>query len=587
MGSGYSFPSRETLSAESIKTSNVLDKIMRFMLANTNILDMYSLASPTECRKYALFTAKTMENFFKEINLHPLKGEDGKFYFQRLDTIQKLPDEFYKEQKGNCLEIAYFFIRILQIFAALSLSVMDMEIPRYNSDLDKREIGIGQKVNPTDVLAVPFFKPKQPLTRGLFTGGGRAGFDFRGYEESRRYQEPVYPRYQQPSARMYIRDPNYEILNRYLIKTDSTYFQFYDGRDATGIYLNLDGSNLYISFKGKKDDGKSVEVRARLNMRLDKRPEESKYDISLSPIKITGIELNIREIPAVTFTSSVGADPKYMNQTIPQYLRNIMRKILGKESDVEKRKGIPTDVLPDFKLPDILSSLSSKPPIKAYCVARAMQLLSPESLYGDNRKAKTQICNSGFKLLGRNLPGADKPITSSKGILTLNLLFYSMLRNNVPSVSEEVEPKYRAFLQEIRSVFSEDAEIKPIESAQDIKKVIEGIVDKIPTTLCAKTRGVMYTTDLQVIRQLRSYAGRLLSRQLQHTYNVMNILKRLFVLSSNDPILIQPSVQAGGMDAVEKIATLTRDLLTAYYTDCEVIYREGVEYATGKKEAFA
>ena len=585
MGSGYSFPSRETLSAESIKTSNVLDKIMSFMLANTNILDMYALASPTECRKYALFTAKTMENFFKEINLHPLKGEDGKFYFQRLDTIQKLPDEFYKEQKGNCLEIAYFFIRILQIFAALSLSVMDMEIPRYNSDLDKREIRIGQVVKPTDVLAVPFFKPKQPLTqgspRGLFFGGGISRFNPRGY------QEPMYSRYQQPSARMYIRDPNYAILNRYLIAENSTYFQFYDGRDATGVYLNLDGSNLYISFKGKKDDGKSVEVRARLNMRVDQRQEESKYEISLSPIKITGIELNIREIAPVTFTSSVGADPKYINQTIPQYLRNIMRKILGKESDVEKRKGIPTDVLPEFKLPDILSSLSSKPPIKAYCVARAMQLLSPESLYGDNRKGKTQICNSGFKLLGRNLPGADKPITSSKGILTLNLLFYSMLRNNLPSVSEEVEPKYRAFLQEIRSVFSEDAEIKPIETAQDIKKVIEGIVDKIPTTLCAKSKGPMYTTDLQVIRQLRSYAGRLLSRQLQHTSNVMNILKRLFVLSSNDPILIQPSVQANGMDEVERIASLTRDLLTAYYTDCEVIYKEGVEYATGKKEAFA
>jgi len=117
--------------------------------------------------------------------------------------------------------------------------------------------------------------------------------------------------------------------------------------------------------------------------------------------------------------------------------------------------------------------------------------------------------------------------------------------------------------------------------------VIEGIVDKIPTTLCTKSRGPMYTKDLQVIRQLRSYAGRLLSRQLQHTSNVMNILKQLFVLSSTEPILIQPSVQAKGMDEVERIASLARDLLTAYYTDCEVIYREGVEYATGKREAFA
>jgi len=571
MGSGYSFPSRETLSAESIKTSNVLDKIMNFMLTNTNLLDMYSLASPTECRKYALFTAKTMENFFKEINLHPLKGEDGKFYFQRLDTIQKLPEEFYKEQKGNCLEIAYFFIRILQIFAALSLSVMDMEVPRYNSDLDRRVVEEKKVVRPQDVLAVPFYEKRGQTTRLPWTGGAI----------------PI-------SSRMYIRDANYSILNRYLTADTSSYLQFYDGSFPTRIYISSDSiappTEPFLFFKGKRDDGKEVEIRARLNISVRRKEGgETEYQVLLAPIKIKGVDLDIKEVGPVSFVSSFsrGDDPRFNNQTLPQYLQNVMKRILGKEGDVEKRKGVPSDVLPEFKVSDILSSLGSKPPIKAYCVARAIQLLSPESLYGDKKTAKTQICNSGFKLLGRNLPGADKPITSSKGILSLNLLFYSMLRNNLPSVSEEVEPKYRAFLQEIRTVFSEEAEIKPIETAQDIKKVIEGIVDKIPTTLCTKSRGPMYTKDLQVIRQLRSYAGRLLSRQLQHTSNVMNILKQLFVLSSTEPILIQPSVQARGMDEVERIASLARDLLTAYYTDCEVIYREGVEYATGKREAFA
>jgi len=573
MGSGYSFPSREILSAESIKTSNVLDKIMNFMLTNTNLLDMYSLASPTECRKYALFTAKTMENFFKEINLHPLKGEDGKFYFQRLDTIQKLPEEFYKEQKRNCLEIAYFFIRILQIFAALSLSVMDMEVPRYNSDLDRRVVEEKKVVRPQDVLAVPFYQGKKQFAppRLPWTGGAI----------------PI-------SSRMYIRDANYSILNRYLTADTSSYLQFYDGSFPTRIYISSDSiappTEPFLFFKGKRDDGKEVEIRARLNITVRRKEGgETEYQVLLAPIKIKGVDLDIKEVGPVSFVSSFsrGDDPRFNNQTLPQYLQNVMKRILGKEGDIEKRKGIPSDVLPEFRVSDILSSLGSKPPIKAYCVARAIQLLSPESLYGDKKTAKTQICNSGFKLLGRNLPGADKPITSSKGILSLNLLFYSMLRNNLPSVSEEVEPKYRAFLQEIRTVFSEEAEIKPIETAQDIKKVIEGIVDKIPTTLCTKSRGPMYTKDLQVIRQLRSYAGRLLSRQLQHTSNVMNILKQLFVLSSTEPILIQPSVQAKGMDEVERIASLARDLLTAYYTDCEVIYREGVEYATGKREAFA
>ena len=66
----------------------------------------------------------------------------------------------------------------------------------------------------------------------------------------------------------------------------------------------------------------------------------------------------------------------------------------------------------------------------------------------------------------------------------------------------------------------------------------------------------------------------------------MNILRKLFVISDTKPILLQPAIEAGGLDAVEQVAKEARELLIEYYTDCELEYRRGVDYINEKKAAF-
>jgi hypothetical protein len=65
----------------------------------------------------------------------PSKGKDGTIYFQRISKFQRKPDSDSEERKkadadaddrkSTCLFIAYFYIRIFQIYGSLALTLID------------------------------------------------------------------------------------------------------------------------------------------------------------------------------------------------------------------------------------------------------------------------------------------------------------------------------------------------------------------------------------------------------------------------------------------------------------------------------
>lgn len=113
MGNLSSKPSEDDI----IKTNRVLNNILQFMVKESDLLDMYDLASEKSCQQYTILTAKSLEKYFKKIQLHPYK-EDGKFYFQRLDVLSKLPGKYKEEQKLACYDLSRFYVRVLHIFAS-------------------------------------------------------------------------------------------------------------------------------------------------------------------------------------------------------------------------------------------------------------------------------------------------------------------------------------------------------------------------------------------------------------------------------------------------------------------------------------
>jgi hypothetical protein len=115
------------------------------------------------------------------------------------------------------------------------------------------------------------------------------------------------------------------------------------------------------------------------------------------------------------------------------------------------------------------------------------------------------------------------------------------------------------------------------------------IQDQPLTNLCVG-QGIIQVEDARRNR-IRSVALELISRQKQHYNGVMNLIYRLFDgnKAKSGVFEINPSIMAGGLEAVNRVATDARELLITYYTDCEDTYKKGViliqEQERGKRPA--
>jgi hypothetical protein len=74
--------------------------------------------------------------------------------------------------------------------------------------------------------------------------------------------------------------------------------------------------------------------------------------------------------------------------------------------------------------------------------------------------------------------------------------------------------------------------------------------------------------------------------QISHTANVVKVLQKLFIvpIQKGMPLQIHPRVRKYGMEELNVIAAEARNLLIAYYTECESLYRSAVELMGTKKD---
>lgn len=577
MGIGSSVPLKDELKRKTMKTSELIQRILGWMLKESNLLDYYALASPTECKKYVMFTADNLDALFKDIDIQPVRDKKGKIYFRKLPELTQMPSELEKMRAENCYHIAYFFIRILQVFSALALSVMDTEIPSsfavLQSQANKKTDT--KYISPEEFKQLPLFGPKQEK-RSFWGGaiGRRSGF--------------------------YITDLNYALLNKYLTQDTGGYYELYDqdkgGEVKTGLRISessLMKKQYVFVYKGKDSLGKSIELLAHLTMSSSITNSFEKYQVKLDRFYVNGDPYPYVS-DEVTFKGPIGGDPTYNNQILPRYIKNEFVKVLGKplQSDAsnsktfKKAEDLPKDIDPKFQVKEIWQALGQKVPVKAYCVARALQLLSPEAIYDSSLKqaARTSICNTKFALQETDsVPKPGSSVTSSAGLLTLNLLFFDVLEKTIPSIQQKQD--YKEFLNFLRNLYEERTEPADKEIT-NIFKDIEGIKETTNPTLCSGKRGPLYTKDPQTAKELRSTANQLINRQITHTANVVKVLEQLFIIREGQSLLLRPEIQEGGIEAVNKVAEMARRLLVNYYGDCEKIYRDGVVLAAARKNTF-
>jgi hypothetical protein len=116
------------------------------------------------------------------------------------------------------------------------------------------------------------------------------------------------------------------------------------------------------------------------------------------------------------------------------------------------------------------------------------------------------------------------------------------------------------------------------------------IVNKVPSSVCTKDiyDKTLKTSNRDTIRLIRDNVRKMIAYQINHTANVVTLLRKLFLLpvESGKALQIHPRVLKNGIEEVNNIAEEARNLLIEYYSQCEILYRSGAELVADNKSAF-
>ena len=564
-------PSKEVLLAKTKGGTNLVNELFSWMVQQTNIRDFYLMANPAQCKKYIMLTADVLNKVFYKIDVIPQAGPGGTIYFRKLDVLnpQDKSDPLYKHREINCLRLAFLYVRIFQVFAALSLTILDVDT-KLDTDLIRDLSKLGQ----TDI--VPLFGRRQ---QG-------------GVLDSRK---PL------PSMFQSLRESLSEV------PLNPSYYKF----TGTSIYVEYAAQGVDGSLPIKYDysitkDGRKERRLIEGRMLLERRGTDS-ITLKLYSLKHTvGSVTKDLDDETVNYTRQ-SIEDVYRNRylrTISESLETLFRKLAtGEQGDRDKdnespmrRKDSPGltqfekdmgEVSEGLHTKTIVSAFTRATPPKAHCISRALQLVAENGLQSQfPKEIYTHLCKTKFLVDTRSLPPANERITKEDGIYALAQLFYDTLKEATPTISSGTQEQYKSFLTKMKFVFEESKNMKG--SLNNLRKnPLDTIVNRLPSAVCEKDKidKTFKITNQNLMRLLRNNVRQMIEYQINHTASVVKILKKLFLLpiESGKSLQIHPRVLKGGMEEVNAIAEEARNLLVEYYSQCEILYRSGAEILASNK----
>ena len=570
-------PSKEEILRKTRGGRDIVNMIFDYMVRKTTLRELYALANPEECKKYIFLTADALDVLFRRIELEPREKAKGTIYFQKVEELTKphtSEDPRGKQRKVICLKLAFLYVRIFQIFASLALSVLDVE-----PETDVKFYEELQRLRGFDE-DVPLFG-----TRPLRGGADGPRIDSSWPQDL----EPLKP-YLQP------------------IEGFSQYYRMGSLYIATGGYSNGKKAVIYEFQSPKK----------RTTQRIEGKISVVSYNINTYVLRLTEVKdadgSAVPDLPEIRFTRTRISDPfletgkelerstgreKRVQRTIPEAIKYRLKSVAEKkyEDDYDEvykknvydrdewkqalpgetrevREGLHTKVLFD--------AFRQTRPVKAHCIARALQLLGNDGLKSAfPPQIYSNICSAKFMTDNRSLPQADEKITSEYGIYALAQLFYDVIGTNAPEIGAATRTQYNDFLKKMKFVFEDTKSAKDPVSLADVK-------NRLPSAVCDATtvNKPIRIENRELIRQMRSYARKMIDTQIQHTANVVRILKKLFSIpvKAGMSLQIHPNVAKNGIEEINKIGEEARNLLIQYYSQCEGTYRQAIEVVGQNKK---
>ena len=314
-------------------------------------------------------------------------------------------------------------------------------------------------------------------------------------------------------------------------------------------------------------------------------------------------------------------DTKLGQQTILQFIKSLKENfdiLLGFRRpsdyrDLTRRDSRATgEVNSSLDIVTMLDYIQQKKPI-AHCIARGLQLLGNRNLDGT---FTSSACQTKFLLSKRDfeekttdrtgLPAPGGKISEIAGLQALSNLFYDTIKfksNNLIRSSKSVTD-YIDFMQKMTAVFVGDeekvkilGELKGKTAAEKEATVrssefpkLDEMTDSQMASMCNNLQD--YIKDpihpkSPEGRAVLKQAALLFGRQIRHAANCGRILRQLFSTVSINGVVsirINKMVFIKGILELNRINDQARRVLIDYYTDCESLYKTGVDILNKTKQ---
>jgi hypothetical protein len=607
MGGAVAKPSgltRETLLQSTANSRDFTNKLFQVMISKLTPEDFLKLARPQTCGTFVFMMAESIGNLFQSLRIRPRRDRDsGVVFFEKADTLRTQTPQ----TRELCLIIAYYYIRIFQIFGALAITILDdpgagqvLGAIRYAPQAPQQRVGFFGK------------KPVQPIPgRRIATLSGgevvlpQVAIYFRPFEPFRAlFVDPI----SFPGSGLYqyifLEIPNMSLIpgRRDGAKSQNLLIELSSG---TKIYGNMSViqqrtttiNTLYYTFKFdnfKYEDASLDKVLlAKINTKL--KSVHFEFNVKSTDrgasweLTRTGKSI-IDGLNAIT--TKVEADVvKLLENPDVQLDKRYAQKegeqaaaAIGQGRDIGVQKQLQNDYLIQT-----LKSMAGQKTI-GFCVARALQLLDANVMYQPRpQSAKSSVCTARFDSVPVAVPQSGQTLDKITGLRALDQLFYTQ-----PSISTKEEvllqisdpAEYAQFLQTMTDIFG-----RP--SAQAKPTSIDKILAKDPNCPSNAIKHYLQIQDPKAIQAVLKIVQELFAKQMEHTQRVIKFFReRMFLIHKVqdkalgrvvESVELHPRIVQGGLDAVTALSRDARNILVEYYKGCEETYQRGVQIVLGSK----
>ncbi len=558
----------------------LMNRIFKYITEEFSEKDLFKLQDEATCREFLILGADSLQQFFTEIRLQPKQDKSGRLFFAKVSDIVNPKDEDEKQVvRNNCLALSYFYVRLLQIYVALALTLIDNAslIPGEKKYIQARAPATSRRVAPgaqisygarggagTNVIsAAELGLTGKDLPKMIYVTGQRGGAQPFTFDElvragilettlgGNRFTVHGYP--------------NLNIVGTGAsgTLTDSNYVSSAPQQQLyPGMYGRTQTIQPSITFNliTSSDGRPTLQISQLTSPTPDKTLSNIGVNIILRPDNYEPIE------------SDVPSLPDFFKTIMGEWLSGSASTLTRIKERTSRRGVMPRGKTAGLDYETSISALRAKP--LAHCVARSFQLLQVDAL-GPKipPAARSYICNTKFIEDSLKTPtlGQGDSITKVPGLNAFNFLFF-VLEKNI-QLSERTRAEYEQAIKILAAQYSDKAPEFDVATGPQMMSAVR--YSGRGPACTSRDKDIILRSDS--VKKARQGVAALWGYQIAHAKKVDLIFRKLFRIQKSPSgqlgISINPALIANGIPALELINAEARKVLLEYYSNCEKIYQ--------------